>query len=213
MNKQQMRSQSLFNSCLVLTIIVVVMFWAMGQGNKVSERYEKEGIDVVVTVENIVRFRKHTSVYGSYIYNNYKYENVEVINSPFSNVGDRVECKVLPEKPFSAHYMGTEADIAKNVIYFILIIIAITDVWCIYGYFKFKDVMRNGFVETGIVKSVDVEEGKVYAKVEFEDHRGNVHLVNIFFEKKLVMEGQKCTIKYKLRSDGKADAFYYDVRG
>lgn len=205
------RNRMLMGS-IMLTIFAIAFLWAGSKGMHLSNRYNTEGVDVVVTIEEVYRVGKSHYVHGSYTYDGKKYTGVSVTNYPNAKVGEKVDCKVLLDDKYRADYAGTEKNIFAILLWLLTMVFVVAAVLSIVKYVRYCRVIDHGLLGTGVVKSVQKKEREFYGLVEFEDLRGNKYTVELCFGSAMKVVGQQCALKYVIDSKGHAEAYYYDNR-
>lgn len=210
MKKNKANQTGVICLCIIYTAFVAFLWWMLIGLIENKKMVEEKGVDVVVTVDKKIGLRRVKSYYGSYTYEGKRYRDVYINDCLYAYVGQEVKCKIIPGDFYKAYCSYS----IIGVIYIVVAVVvcSLVDLVIIYQSARYINVMRTGFVEIGIIKSVERKEKEFYAIVEFEDFNGNIQSAEINFGRKLVLAGQKCAIKYKLRGNNKAEAYYYHSR-
>lgn len=217
MNKFKVHRMNLMLSCIFYLIFAIGILFMIIDSNITLEKYREEGIDVMFKVEQKTRSGRLRlpKYYGTYIYKGKTFFNVRLYGNGKYEVGYVLKCKLLTEDMYKVQDMEHDNllnKITKILFYLVDFFLFVAASWCIFSLYRHNRIMKRGMFEVGIVKSV-VEKGNLFfGLVEFKDFNGIMHQVELCFEKRKRIPGQRCALKYLLHKDGNVEAYYYDTR-
>lgn len=218
MNKFKLHRMYLILSCAFFLILAIGVLSLIIDSNVSYGEYKENGYDVELRVDREARTGRmgFSSFYGTYMYNGRAYTGVKLYGNRDYNIGDVVACKLLTEDMYKVYDVMREFSffdrLAEMLFYLADLALFAAAGWCAYSLYRHNGIMNKGIVEVGVIKSV-VEKGDLcFGLVEFKDFNGNMHQVELCFEKRKRIRGQRCALKYLLHEDGSVEAYYYDTR-
>ncbi len=218
MNKFKLHRMYLILSCVFFLALAIGILSLIIDSNASFDKYKEEGFNVEFRVEREARTgrMRFSTFYGTYVYNGRAYTGVKLYGNRDYKVGDVVECKLLTDDMYKVYDVSREYSffdrLAEMLFYLADLALFAAAGWCIYSLYRHNGIMNRGIVEVGVIRSV-VEKGDLcFGLVEFKDFNGNMHQVELCFEKRRRIPGQRCALKYLLNEDGSVEAYYYDIR-
>ncbi len=167
------------------------------------------GMKVSCIVTRTEKFFDNETVYGRYQDDSGEYIDVEILNFPDPYDGQEVEGYVLPDDPYTVHVPA--ALWMKIVTVLLASFGTLSGIILILGAIlqkrDFDFLSREGNFVTGEVYSVQketVDKDVWYIfSIVYTDSEGGEHSFDIRYDNKKMMTGDRCTVVYAKRKNGK----------
>ena len=167
------------------------------------------GVKVVCTVTKTEKFFDEETVYALYQNESGKYVNAENVNSPSPYEGEEIEGYVNPDEPYKVYtpsplWLEIAALLMAALFTFLggfLLVMAVCQKLD-FDFLSHEGSFTMGEVYSIRVETVDKDVWYIFSIV-YTDSEGGEHSFDIRYDNKKMMTGDRCTVVYAKRKNGK----------
>lgn len=167
------------------------------------------GVKVVCTVTKTEKFFDEETVYGIYQDDSGEYIDTEIVNLPDPYDGQKVEGYLTLDDPYKVHvpsplWLKIASLLMASLVTFMGVFLL---VMAVFQKLDFDLLSREGSFVTGEVyaerrETVDKDVWYIFSIV-YTDSEGGEHSFDIRYDNKKMLIGDRCTVVYARRKNGK----------